>query len=95
MKVAGVLRRTHTTDDLGIFTDVKTTWVIQGLGHGYENQQRKSAAEKEGLPTGHFRFPLRRAGFLVASFSTSRTVFCDSMMISRLMLLKMGWTSFT
>lgn len=40
MKVAGVLGRMHTADDLGIFTDVKTAWIIQGLGHGHEDVTR-------------------------------------------------------
>lgn len=35
MKVVGVLDRSHTIDDIGIFTDVKSTWIIQGLGHGH------------------------------------------------------------
>jgi putative ABC transport system permease protein len=35
MKVVGVFERKHSMDDRGIFVDVKTTWVIQGLGHGH------------------------------------------------------------
>jgi putative ABC transport system permease protein len=35
MKVAGVLEKSHTSDDLGVFVDVKTAWIIQGLGHGH------------------------------------------------------------
>ena len=35
MKVVGVLGRSHSIDDIGIFADVKTTWIIQGLGHGH------------------------------------------------------------
>ncbi len=37
MKVAGVLARSHTTDDVAVFVDLKTAWVIQGLGHGHED----------------------------------------------------------
>ena len=37
MKVVGVLARSHTRDDLAIFVDVKTAWVIQGLGHGHDD----------------------------------------------------------
>ena len=37
MKVVGVLDRAYTSDDLAVFTDVKSTWVIQGLGHGHED----------------------------------------------------------
>jgi putative ABC transport system permease protein len=37
MKVAGILEKHHTTDDLAVFVDLKTTWVIQGLGHGHQD----------------------------------------------------------
>jgi putative ABC transport system permease protein len=40
MKVVGVLEKSHTSDDLAVFVDVKTTWVIQGLGHGHEDVTR-------------------------------------------------------
>jgi len=37
MRVAGVLAPTHSADDLAVFVDLKTTWVIQGLVHGHED----------------------------------------------------------
>jgi putative ABC transport system permease protein len=37
MKVTGVLEKSHTSDDLAIFVDIKTAWVIQGLGHGHQD----------------------------------------------------------
>ena len=37
MRVAGVLEPAHTSDDLGVFVDLKTTWIIQGLGHGHQD----------------------------------------------------------
>jgi putative ABC transport system permease protein len=37
MNVVGVLEPSHTSDDLGIFVDLKTAWIIQGLGHGHQN----------------------------------------------------------
>jgi putative ABC transport system permease protein len=37
MNVVGVLEANHTSDDLGIFVDLKTTWIIQGLGHGHQD----------------------------------------------------------
>jgi len=40
MKVAGVLRRTHSADDLAVLVDVRTAWIIQGLGHGHEDLTR-------------------------------------------------------
>ncbi|MGK7932498.1 MAG: ABC transporter permease [Microcystaceae cyanobacterium] len=35
MKVVGILDSSKTADDLAIFTDLKTTWIIEGLGHGH------------------------------------------------------------
>ena len=40
MKVSGVLRHTHSADDLAVLVDVKTAWIIQGLGHGHEDLTR-------------------------------------------------------
>jgi putative ABC transport system permease protein len=37
MKVAGILEKSHTSDDLAVFVDLKTAWVIQGLGHGHQD----------------------------------------------------------
>jgi putative ABC transport system permease protein len=37
MQVVGVLARTHTADDRAVFVDIKTAWVITGLGHGHED----------------------------------------------------------
>jgi putative ABC transport system permease protein len=37
MKVSGVLEKSHTSDDLGVFVDLKTAWIIQGLMHGHED----------------------------------------------------------
>ncbi|MBL7472710.1 ABC transporter permease [Robertkochia sediminum] len=37
MTVVGVLEPTHTPDDEGVFTDIKTTWVISGKAHGHDD----------------------------------------------------------
>jgi putative ABC transport system permease protein len=37
MKVVGALKKSHTSDDLAVFVDLKTAWVIQGLGHGHQD----------------------------------------------------------
>jgi putative ABC transport system permease protein len=39
MKVVGILEPTDTPDDRAIFTDLKTNWIIMGLGHGHEDLQ--------------------------------------------------------
>jgi putative ABC transport system permease protein len=43
MRVVGVLAPTHTPDDLAIFVDLKTAWIIQGLGHGHRDLARPAA----------------------------------------------------
>ena len=37
MKIVGVLKKTHTSDDLAVFIDLKTAWIIQGLMHGHQD----------------------------------------------------------
>ena len=39
MKIVGVLNRMNTADDNAIFTDLKTNWIIMGLGHGHQDLQ--------------------------------------------------------
>ncbi len=40
MKITGVLERSHTPDDRAVFVDLKTSWVIEGLGHGHADLSR-------------------------------------------------------
>lgn len=37
MNVVGVLEQSDSPDDQAVFVDVKTNWVIMGLGHGHED----------------------------------------------------------
>ncbi|MDJ0611192.1 MAG: ABC transporter permease [Kiloniellales bacterium] len=37
MPVVGILAPTNTPDDEAVFVDLKTTWVISGIGHGHED----------------------------------------------------------
>ncbi len=52
MHVAGILTPNGTADDDAIFVDVKTAWVIEGIGHGHEDLAAPSSApqvlKKEG-----------------------------------------------
>jgi len=43
MRVVGVLEPAHTPDDLAIFADLKTAWIIEGLGHGHRDLARMEA----------------------------------------------------
>jgi putative ABC transport system permease protein len=40
MRVVGVLEPGGDADDLAVFVDVKTAWVMQGLGHGHQDLAR-------------------------------------------------------
>ena len=44
MRVVGVLALSHTPDDLAVFVDLKTAWIIQGLGHGHQDLAAPEAA---------------------------------------------------
>ena len=52
MNVVGVLAPAFSPDDSAIFVDLKTAWIIQGLGHGHQDLVRPEAAasvlKKEG-----------------------------------------------
>lgn len=37
MNVVGVLEQSDSPDDRAVFVDIKTNWVIMGLGHGHED----------------------------------------------------------
>ena len=37
MPIVGILAKSHSSDDLAVFVDLKTTWIIEGLGHGHQD----------------------------------------------------------
>jgi putative ABC transport system permease protein len=43
MNVVGVLAEANSPDDWAVFVDVKTAWVIEGLGHGHEDLSTEPA----------------------------------------------------
>ena len=52
LKVVGILEPTHSIDDQALFTDIKTTWIIEGLGHGHDDLKsdkgKKFVQKEEG-----------------------------------------------
>ena len=44
MSVAGVLEPSYTTDDIAVFVDLKTAWIVQGLIHGHQDMAAPEAA---------------------------------------------------
>ncbi|MEL6978236.1 MAG: ABC transporter permease [Pseudomonadota bacterium] len=47
MAIVGVLAKTNTPDDAAVFVDIKTAWVISGIGHGHEDVGPVAAAGRE------------------------------------------------
>ena len=45
MNIVGVLKHTGSADDDAVFVDVRTTWVIQGLGHGHQDLESATAGK--------------------------------------------------
>lgn len=45
LSVVGVLAPSLTRDDDAIITDLRTTWVIEGLGHGHQDLERAEASD--------------------------------------------------
>ncbi len=43
MSITGVLGFSDSADDDAVFIDLKTAWVIQGLGHGHQDLSRPAA----------------------------------------------------
>lgn len=44
LQVSGVLAPTGTADDMAILTDLKTGWIVSGLGHGHEELRAQTNA---------------------------------------------------
>ena len=52
MKVVGVLARQNSPDDAAVFVDLKTQWVIEGLGHGHQDLESDDQAENVKRASG-------------------------------------------
>lgn len=42
MRIAGILGESNSADDRAVFVDIKTAWVIGGLGHGHTDVTRST-----------------------------------------------------
>ena len=47
MQIVGILSKTDTPDDRAVLVDVKTAWVLEGIGHGH--QELATAEETPGV----------------------------------------------
>lgn len=51
LRITGVLEPVHGADDRAVFTDVKTAWVVEGIGHGHadvEDVGERAVLKKDG-----------------------------------------------
>jgi putative ABC transport system permease protein len=44
MRVVGILAPSFTADDAAVFVDIKTAWIMEGLGHGHQDLESAEAA---------------------------------------------------
>jgi putative ABC transport system permease protein len=44
MSVVGVLEPSYTADDIAVFVDLKTSWIVQGLVHGHQDMAAPESA---------------------------------------------------
>ncbi|MEZ6127395.1 MAG: hypothetical protein R3C59_01770 [Planctomycetaceae bacterium] len=42
MNIVGVLGRSHSPDDDVVFVDIRTAWIIDGIGHGHQALQNET-----------------------------------------------------
>ena len=42
MNITGVLQESGSADDDAVFVDVRTAWVIEGIGHGHQEVNRET-----------------------------------------------------
>ena len=55
MSVVGVLAPTGSPDDSAIFVDLKTAWIIEGLGHGHQEAAETSGEQRLDSEDGSVR----------------------------------------
>lgn len=46
MKIVGILAESSSPDDEAAFVDLKTAWIIEGLGHGHQDLSDEDASER-------------------------------------------------
>ena len=52
MTVTGILKPTGSPDDDAVFVDLKTTWIIEGLGHGHKDAGEATEEERLAADEG-------------------------------------------
>ena len=56
MNIVGILKESNSPDDSAIFIDMKTAWVIEGLGHGHEDLAKsEDKSVLHGVEDGNYK----------------------------------------
>lgn len=45
MRITGILKEAGTADDDAVFTDIRSAWIIAGIGHGHDDLARETNAQ--------------------------------------------------
>jgi putative ABC transport system permease protein len=45
LRIVGILKPCGTADDHAVFTDLRTTWIAEGLGHGHQELSSDSSSQ--------------------------------------------------
>jgi len=68
--ITGILRENHTADDTAIFTSIKTTWIIAGIGHRHDDTANTRKIHFHGKPE---QFPIS-AAIIVPNDHKAKTI---------------------
>ena len=76
LRVVGILSLSETPDDDVIFTNLETTWIVEGLGHGHTKSAKHGSPEAKLYTDIHERkrakFSLSRCSQHISSYEYSR-----------------------
>ncbi|TVR50287.1 MAG: hypothetical protein EA425_10230 [Puniceicoccaceae bacterium] len=72
LRITGILERARSPDDRAVFVDLRTAWVIDGIGHGHDDLEAADAAE--GLIARDDRHRVAGAALTMATRITSENI---------------------
>ncbi|HBN75337.1 MAG TPA: hypothetical protein DD473_05880 [Planctomycetaceae bacterium] len=53
MRIVGILKASHSPDDRAVFVDMKTGWLLDGIGHGHAAALHSSENEETQISAAH------------------------------------------
>jgi putative ABC transport system permease protein len=46
MRITGILEPSNPADDAAVFVDLRTAWLVEGIGHGHDNLHEEAASDQ-------------------------------------------------